>query len=115
MNKLEQELLASTKLPHMNAVKFSQQNELALTRNYGVSRQQLRQVAVLIDKQVKMGHVFDLKAAKVAVKEKKLKLAKAKMPKEVPKADAKPPKAKVKPKTKAKPKVKVKPKSKKKS
>lgn len=112
MNKLERELLTAAKKPKMSAKKFSQQHTLELTKNYGVTRQRLRDVAVLIDKQVAIGHSFKVKAAKAATKEKKIKLAEAPIPKEVKKADAKPPKAKVKPKVKAKPKAKTKAKTK---
>lgn len=104
MNKLEQELRKAANSPKMTAVRFSKANEATLTKNYKIGRGMLRQVAVLIDKQVKNGMVAT-PIMREAAKEKKVKLAKAKVPKDVPKADAKPPKAK---KPKAKPKLKKK-------
>ena len=110
MNKLEQELVDAAKLPNNSAVKYSKKNEQQLCQNHHISRQSLRQMAMTLDKMVRMGHKFVAEVAKVAVPEKKIKLAKAKVPKDVPKADAKPPKPKAK--AKAKPKAKVKPKKK---
>ncbi len=57
MNSLEKELVLAAKSPNMSAVRFSKMNENALTANYGVTRQQLRQVAVLLDKQLSIGGV----------------------------------------------------------
>ena len=106
MNKLEQELYKVAKLPNMTAVRFSKENEAALVKNYGITRQKLRDAAVLVDQHTKIG--FE-PPVEVEIP-KKVKTVKTKIKKE-DKADAKPPKVKAKPKAKTKAKTKLKKKS----
>ena len=79
MNKLEQELQTAAQKPKMSAVKFSKANESVLTKDYGITRQRLRDVAVLVDKQVLMGFAFKVKEVKAVMKKSKKKIPKVEL------------------------------------
>ncbi len=72
MGKLEEILVGATRLPKMSAVRFSKEHEQELVKNFGITRQRLRDVAVLVDRQAQRGFVAEKVEEKVKVSKKKV-------------------------------------------